>query len=312
MTKGKKIGFSIFTILLLGGAVAVGAAFANAKEKAPTWETALVRRQTVTETIEASGRIVYPTTRNAAFQLSGSLDTLEVAVGDNVARGELLATLKAGPGMLLPEEQLSEEKKEFLRLTSPIAGVVTAVNLYPGEVVNPGQPVVTIQGPDGEFRVKLEVSENDVLQLDEGDKAIIHLEAMDDGAELIGRVLTIAPTAIDAAGVVSYTVLTSLDYVIEDTAGLLGKGVWLLRAGLTAQAEIVTAEAKNAITVPRRAVFSQGEQNYVRVVIDRDLSNEAADPGYDEREVEIGLRDAQGNTVILDGLVVGEEVVVKL
>lgn len=294
MSRTKTIGSVILFLGLIAIAVGVGAFIAQSREPQSEFETIVAKKGTLYESVEASGGVAYPQAREAAFMVSGYLATMNVELGQSVTKGQLLATARAANDQTLITDTASWQ------LNAPMAGVVTAIHVFPGEVVGAGMPIVVIEGPGEQFEAVLSVSENDIAQIQTGDRAEVSVEALGKNGLFAGRVLSIAPTASHAEGLVVYAVKVSLDYAIGDSKGTLSK----LLPGMTADAVITTAEAKNTIIVPRRAVVKVNGIEYVKVAVDNE-------DGYEQREVVTGLRDQDGNVAIVDGLDVGEEVITK-
>ena len=139
---------------------------------------------------------------------------------------------------------------ERATLTAPMAGTVTALDAEIGERVNPGQPVVVLSDLTA-LEVEVNLDETDVAHVAVGQEARVGVDAF-SGADLPGEVAYVAPKATVSSGVVLYPVTVSL------TPGELP-----LRAGMTADVEIVTASQEGALIVPLRAVHVEGEQAYV-------------------------------------------------
>jgi len=92
------------------------------------------------------------------------------------------------------------------------------------------------------FHLDVTVDEVDVAQLTSGQAVSITVDAL-PGALLRGHVERIAPTAMTVGGLVSYSVRLALDDGAAD-----------LRAGMSATAEIVVAEAHTVVLVPNWAI----------------------------------------------------------
>lgn len=282
MTKGKKIVLGVVGVIIVGFAVIM----AWPRAAAPAFETVAAEKGTVMLSADLTGALTYAETRRVAFLTNGVMQTMHVGVGETVKKDQVLATLDAGLDAVV-------------ELKAPIAGVVTEVTVQPGEVVQAGMPVVVVQGPVAMFEVLAQASEHDVATLTEGDAATMTIDAVD--AEFVGHVEQIAPVSQSVDGMVTYAVVLSLD-----AANAEGKGAWShLRAGMTVDVNVVTNEARNVVYVPRKAVLTRAGKEYVRVA-DAELQS------YTEREVTTGLRGDDNRVVILEGLVEGEDVVVKV
>ncbi len=173
-------------------------------------------------------------------------------------------------------------------LTAPMDGVITKVNIKMGEAL-PAGPAVTMLG-DSPMRIEMFVSEIDIPKVSLSQSGAIVLDAY-PGTRFKLHVSEIDPSVTDKDGVSKYRVKLDFNYPHNE-----------LKIGMTGDAEIISAERSQAITVPRRAVLDRatGEQ-YVRV---------QKDGVIEERVVTIGIDGADGEVEILSGLQVGETVIV--
>lgn len=185
----------------------------------------------------------------------------------------------------LEQAQLRLEKGT---LTAPMAGVVTFLDVRPGEIVNANQPVVMLSDLAA-MEVDVNLDETDVVRVEVGQEARMSLDAFPT-VELIGEVTYIASVAQTQSGVVLYPVTIRL------TPSQLPA-----RAGMTADVEITTASQEDALIVPLRAIHAEGERAYVDRLVG----------GQIERvEVELGLM-TETEIEITDGLDEGDTVVVE-
>jgi HlyD family secretion protein len=156
-------------------------------------------------------------------------------------------------------------------LVSPIDGVVTRLHVREGEMVvvgiqnQPGTTLMTVSDL-GAIDAELKVAEADVLRLAIGQTSTATLESM-PGRSFAGAVAEIGASALPVSGTGAaareFKVIVRLEQ--PDPR---------LRPGLTCDAEIVTAERAEVITVPlqsvvlRRAAPGAPEQAGVFVVAD--------------------------------------------
>lgn len=136
-------------------------------------------------------------------------------------------------------------------IVSPIDGVVTRLKVREGEMVvvgiqnQPGTTLMTVSDL-GEIDAELKVAEADVLRVALGQASTVTLEAM-PGRRFTGRVVEIGASALPVSGTGAaareFTVVVRLEQ--PDPR---------LRPGLTCDAEIVTAERADVITVPLQSV----------------------------------------------------------
>jgi len=188
---------------------------------------------------------------------------------------------------LTVEDAMASRENAFVR--APFAGVVSAVNVRPGDQVAGSSVLVSLIDP-GAVEVEASVDEVDVGRLKVGQVARLRLESLPNLA-LRGTIKHISPVGTVAQGVVSFKVRIQVDSPPEE-----------LRHGMTAVATVVVDRRTNVLLVPNRAVRTQGNQRAVEVA----LSPE----GREQRRVRVGLADDQF-TEVLDGLQEGDMVVVR-
>jgi HlyD family secretion protein len=136
-------------------------------------------------------------------------------------------------------------------ITAPIDGVVTRLQVREGEMVvfgvqnQPGTILMTISDLSN-INAEVKVAEADVLRIEVGQSATVVLEAL-PGREFAGRVVEVGASALQvvstAAAAREFRVVIRLDQ--PDAA---------LRPGLTCDAEILTREKRDVLTVPLQAV----------------------------------------------------------
>lgn len=168
------------------------------------------------------------------------------------ARAVLSQTLAGATGLQIEQASLSVKQAQTaldraeLRLTqtelrAPFTGLVGSVGVKVGEPAAASTPAVVLLDTT-DFHLDVTVDEVDVAQLTTGQAVSITVDAL-PGVRLTGHVERIAPTATAAGGLVSYTVRLALDESAPD-----------LRAGMSATAEIVVAEAHAVVLVPNWAI----------------------------------------------------------
>ena len=101
-------------------------------------------------------------------------------------------------------------------LLAPFDGTVVAINVAPGELVQPGQAVVVLADLEDLQIETTDLSERDLPRVSVGQNAAIFIEALN--AEFSGKVKSISPRAETVGGDVVYKVTIGLD---EQPQGLL-------------------------------------------------------------------------------------------
>ena len=173
-------------------------------------------------------------------------------------------------------------------LVAPFDGIVTAVYVEVGEWAS--GLAVDLMDPSS-LEVVLDVDEMDIGSLSIGQQAAVTLESWPD-EELTGKIISIAPKATKSVSeIATYEVHLSLD------AGGLP-----VRAGMTANAELITAYRENALLVPNRAIIAdrQAGKYYVNLIQGDKVV---------KTEVTIGLRD-KDYTEITSGLQEGDRLLI--
>lgn len=209
------------------------------------------------------------------------------ALAEKAADPYVPADLAAAQAQIQTAEAQVKTAEVALRdatITAPFAGVVAAKNVSTGALAAPGTVLLEFVSQD--VRGLFTVEEAQVGQVQVGRSASLTTTAY-PGETFPGTVTVINPTADPATRSFGVRIDPQND---EDK----------LRAGMFAQAELVTQEQANALVVPEAAVLSRDGKTIVFVV----ENNQAR-----EREVTTGL-SAAGQIEIVSGVQAGEPVVV--
>ena len=175
-------------------------------------------------------------------------------------------------------------------LEAPLDGTVASITIDIGESVSPQMPAVTLVG-DSQFTIEADVDEADIGWIEMGQEVKITFDAFPDDV-LAGRVVSVAPLASIDLGIVSYRV------TIESQETNLP-----LRAGMTANTEIVKEQREDVLLVPNLAIAldSATGQKYV----DRQTAT-----GIEKVEIETGLT-TEVYSEVRSGLQEGDLVVIS-
>ncbi len=171
------------------------------------------------------------------------------------------------------------------RLKAPFAGTVTAVFLEPGEYVSPGRPVVELSG-DGEIELQVEVPENMVMALTEGESIHVNLP-MAGGKQVEGQIKSLARAAAAPGGL--FPVVATL----EPVPGL--------SAGMTAEL-ILEIKSEGELTVPVASILNPGSSGPYVFCLEKEIV----------RRVPVTLGSFSGDRIVVRGDVSsGDRVVVS-
>ncbi len=170
---------------------------------------------------------------------------------DSVTSSRLNATMSG----MSDQQQIDRYQEQIAacRVTAPISGVVTVVNLEAGDNYN-GGAIVTIEDISS-YEVTVEIDEYDISKIREGQKVVIKTNGTGD-LELEGKVISIAPRATGGSSV-TYTVKVSIDTPCED-----------LRMDMTAKLSIIISSRENVLTVPYAAVQTAEDGSFYVEVVD--------------------------------------------
>jgi HlyD family secretion protein len=222
-------------------------------------------------------------------QAEASLATAE-AMLDRLVRGasaEQIAIVAAQLSQAQTNLARAEQNLANATLTAPYDGVITVVNVSIGEQAS--GVLVQLFNPDS-LELVLDVDEVDIRNIILGQEAIITLETWPD-EEIGATVISIAPrnTAAQASGLVTYAVYLAL-----------GDTDLPIRVGMTANADLITAQRSDVLLVPNRAITpDRAAGKYYVTLADGEVV-----------EVTIGLRDSE-HTQITSGLEAGEALLVE-
>ncbi|HLK58366.1 MAG TPA: efflux RND transporter periplasmic adaptor subunit [Chthonomonadaceae bacterium] len=176
-----------------------------------------------------------------------------------------------------------------LRITAPIAGVVTERNVSPGQLVDQSQmtpwQMFTLSATETVW-VDADVYEKDIADITPGKPVRIHIAAL-PGQEFTGTVLHIAPT------------LDPKTRAIKVRAEIANRS-GLLKDGMYAEMTVLLGRGKKTLCVPLAAIQHDGDSDYVFV---------AESGKYRKTPVKLGAQ-LQDKCLIAEGLHTGEMVVV--
>jgi len=167
-------------------------------------------------------------------------------------------------------------------VTAPVDGVIADRLVSPGAIVNQQSPLVTLVPPALELVVNVE--ESQLGQVAEGQNVQLSVAAY-PGQTFTGTVRSIAPTVESKSR-------TSLVRIEPNDGGSL-------RAGMFAQATIVTAQKSNALLVPNEALV--GGSTLI-VIDDANTAHRAP--------VKLGLR-GERFAEVLSGVEAGQTVAIS-
>jgi HlyD family secretion protein len=192
-----------------------------------------------------------------------------------------------------------EEQLGYTTIESPLDGVVLSRDVEVGDAVSSilvlgsTATLVMTLGDTSEVYVKGKVDESDIGKVYLGQPARIKVESYKDKT-FTGKVTKISPMGVEKDNVTTFEVRVS----INNPEGML-------KAMMTANAEIILDEHKNVLQIPEGAIMYDKDKN---------ASIEVPDPhGKDgKRKIAVNIGISNGaKTELLRGLKEGDQVVLQ-
>ncbi len=234
----------------------------------------------VTEADIALGRANLETAKVALFDAQAALEI--VMAGPEALSAPILAL--GTETARLEQARLSVENS---RLVAPFDGSVVALNVTKGQSVTTS-PAMTLATTD-RLMVRFYLDETDVSKAAAGNAVNFTFDAYPD-ATVTGEIVLVEPALQIVDGTPVVVVWASLP---DETP-------FAILSGMTVEAEVIAAEARNALLVPVQALRELAPGSYAVFVVQ-------ADGSLKMTPVTVGLRD-YANAEILSGLKVGDVV----
>lgn len=216
---------------------------------------------------------------------------LEFLALENAGDAELLAAARSRMHLLGMSDELirSVEKtrkpQSIITVTSPIAGMIQAINVRNGMSISMGVTLAEIVGIDPVW-LKLAVPESQAEFAKVGQALTVNLSAY-PGEKFSARVISILPNT------------NSANRTLELRAELPNSDL-RLRPGMYAKARIDTDKEESQLWVPMEAVIRSGTRDVILV--------DNGPGGFLPTEVELGP-ESGGKIVILHGLEEGQTII---
>ena len=255
----------------------------------------------------ASATFAYQAERTLTALASGTVSAINVQEGDAVSKGDILIELtgddltesiqSASESLRSAEISMQNQQDNMSNytITSPISGTIIEKDAKQGDALTSGSTLCVIYDLSY-LEMVINVDELQISSLSVGQKVQITADAVQD-KNYVGTVTRVSMKGTSNGGTTTYPVTIRID----ETDGL--------RPGMNANAEIVVAEAANALTVPNAAIVRGG---YVLVTQDSPSASKAdttmeAPEGFVYVAVKIGVSD-DDYTQIVSGIQEGDTI----
>ena len=249
----------------------------------------------------ASATFAYQAERTLTAPAAGTVSSINVQEGDAVTKGDILIELSgddltesiqsASESLRSAEISMQNQQDNMANytITSPISGTIIEKDAKQGDALTSGSTLCVIYDLSY-LEMVINVDELQISSLSVGQKVQLTADAV-SGKTYVGTVTRVSMKGSSSGGTTTYPITIRID----ETDGL--------RPGMNANAEIVVAEANNALVVPNAAVIRGG---YVLVTKKSPSAANAvedmdAPDGYVYVKVETGVSDDR-YTQITSGL----------
>lgn len=256
------------------------AALAQYRAQLVEAEASLVEAQRQSERstrLEATGSVSASQKEQATTALASATARVETA---------RQAITVAEADIKVVDSQIADTDLRLARteVKSPVAGTISVRNARIGAIASgSGQPLFTVIR-DGQIELVADVPENDILRLQDGQKAAVTVAG--SAEPLSGSIRLVSPV-VDPV-----TRLGSVHIALDDDAAA--------RAGMYGSASIVVREAKG-VALPLSAINTENGKTTVRKVSDGTVQMV---------EIKTGIQDG-AFIQVTEGLAEGDKVVAK-
>ena len=254
-----------------------------------------------------SATFAYQAERTLTAQAAGTVTSINVQEGSEVAKDDIILGL-SGDDLTESIQSASESLRSAeismqnlqdamnnYTITAPISGTIIEKDAKVGDAVKAGDTLCIVYDLSY-LEMSINVDELQISSISVGQKVQITADAVPDKT-YVGTVTRVSMKGASNSGTTTYPVSIRID----DTDGL--------RPGMNANAEIVVAEAKNALVVPNAAVM---RGSYVLVTKDSPSAANAdttmeAPEGFVYVPVKTGVSD-DDYTQIVSGIQEGDTI----
>lgn len=254
-----------------------------------------------------SATFAYQAERTLTAQAAGTVTSINVQEGSDVAKDDIILGL-SGDDLTESIQSASESLRSAeismqnlqdamnnYTITAPISGTIIEKDAKAGDAVKAGDTLCIVYDLSY-LEMSINVDELQISSISVGQQVQITADAVPDKT-YVGTVTRVSMKGASNGGTTTYPVTIRID----DTDGL--------RPGMNANAEIVVAEAKNALVVPNAAVV---RGSYVLVTKDSPSAANAdttmeAPEGFVYVPVKTGVSD-DDYTQIVSGIQEGDTI----
>ena len=174
-------------------------------------------------------------------------------------------------------------------ILAPCDGLITNIGFEAGDEINLTQNVITIAQSDS-ISISLSIDQDDITNVSLDQQALVTFDTSDETFEGWVDAISVSPMAMGAP-TVNYTVTVRVE----------GEGLENIYEGMSCTVELVSERVDDVLIIPKRAITTEGRQNYVTVKLE--------DGSTEQREVTLGFTDGSSYEVV-SGLEEGDIVLI--
>jgi len=228
------------------------------------------------------------------------LDLAEKEYNNAVAQLELQ---KASVSQAQAQLDAAETELRYTKIISPIDGIVVSKEVEVGQTVAASfqTPTLFYVAEDlSKMQIEASVVEADIAKVKEGQRVEFSVDSFPDEI-FVGTVTQVRNEAITTSNVVTYEVIIEVD-----------NRELKLKPGMTANVEIITADKKNILTVPNKALRFYIADEFGKTQRYKDKGVWILKNGNPERvSIKVGISDDENSEIITDLIKVGDNVILE-
>lgn len=216
----------------------------------------------------------------------GVISRVHKSQGSDISRGTKLFSLEGE--ILTPQLYAQIEQRQSLRseldavledldslsVRAGTEGVVSGLDLSPNQTVQEGKALFTVQSSD-QIKIDVQIDEIDIVNIEIGETASVSFDAL-SGESYSASVTKINPIGVSENNVTRFTVTL----LLENAPSVM--------IGMSADVEIISQRAENALLIPAHAIQIIGGEKYV--ALEGDVDEKAGTANASHR-VETGVTD---------------------
>lgn len=320
----------IYWIIFIAIAIIIGFLIWGNKNKKVDYTLTPVSKGTLTRTISANGEYLSKERADISFRISGPLTNIKVDVGDEVKKGQFLASVDTGTltdkleqakkAVTIQKETLNYQKdkddlytkdqrdaqRAAVKQAESVVDEISRQFQYAiltspmsGKVAEKNISIGEIAQAgspvitiirEDEMRIEAKIPEVDIAGVRVGQKASVKFDAYPENQRFESTITEIDPTPVTVQNVVYYVVKMQVE---NPDAGL--------RYGMNCTIYDQTNRKDNALIIPRGVIEKEGNKQFVTILTDAEKKT------VEKREVQTGLEGDDGMVEVVSGLKEGDQ-----